>query len=214
MFIDLFFRYYYLHSIEILHTNPRLSIMSSHFISFHHLPHPLNLYWPHHRPPTAKPYLSHNPLFTSNYIWLPSNYISQITPRHALLPTAYLFALKPVLYHYCLHSRNPSHRLYPRQMERSPNSAHHYPPPPPQDHINFTIGRQNLHLKNLPEAAAAFRKLLSERLLPTLQSSNQQLSFLREYLGILSSVHDDTVWAPRPRLRCPYDNPHTCIDDL
>ena len=50
-----------------------------------------------------------------------------------------------------------------------------------EDHINFTIGRQSFNLKQLDNAAAAFKHLLTA---DSKQSPPQQNAFLREYLYV------------------------------
>ena len=50
-----------------------------------------------------------------------------------------------------------------------------------QDHINFTIGRQSFNLKQLENATAAFKHLLT---VDSKQSPPQQAAFLREYLFV------------------------------
>lgn len=50
-----------------------------------------------------------------------------------------------------------------------------------EDHINFTIGRQSHNLKQLENATAAFKHLLTEN---SKQTATQQNAFLREYLFV------------------------------
>ena len=50
-----------------------------------------------------------------------------------------------------------------------------------QDHINFIIGRQSFNLRQLEDALLAFKELL---LGESLQSSEQQASYLREFLFV------------------------------
>ena len=50
-----------------------------------------------------------------------------------------------------------------------------------QDHINFIIGRQSFNLRQLEDALSAFKELL---LGESLQSSEQQASYLREFLFV------------------------------
>ncbi|XP_060558094.1 trafficking protein particle complex subunit 8-like isoform X2 [Ruditapes philippinarum] len=50
-----------------------------------------------------------------------------------------------------------------------------------EDHINFTIGRQSHNLKQLENATAAFKHLLTE---DSKQTAMQQNAFLREYLFV------------------------------
>ena len=50
-----------------------------------------------------------------------------------------------------------------------------------QDHINFTIGRQSFNLKQLENASAAFKHLLT---VDSKQTPPQQAAFLREYLFV------------------------------
>lgn len=55
-----------------------------------------------------------------------------------------------------------------------------------QDHINFTLGRQSLNLKQLDNATAAFKHLLTEN---SKQIPSQQNAFLREYLFVYKVNH-------------------------
>ena len=50
-----------------------------------------------------------------------------------------------------------------------------------QDHINFTLGRQSFNVKQLDNATAAFKHLLTRG---SKQSAPQQAAFLREYLFV------------------------------
>ena len=50
-----------------------------------------------------------------------------------------------------------------------------------EDHINFMIGRQSFNLKQLDNAAAAFKHLLT---INSNQTAPQQVAFLREYLFV------------------------------
>ncbi|KAK3581188.1 hypothetical protein CHS0354_024722 [Potamilus streckersoni] len=50
-----------------------------------------------------------------------------------------------------------------------------------EDHINFTLGRQSHSLKQLENATAAFKHLLTEN---SKQTASQQNAFLREYLFV------------------------------
>ena len=50
-----------------------------------------------------------------------------------------------------------------------------------QDHINFIIGRQSFNLRQLEDALLAFKELL---LGESLQTSEQQASYLREFLFV------------------------------
>ena len=50
-----------------------------------------------------------------------------------------------------------------------------------QDHINFTMGRQSFNLKQLDNATAAFKHLLTQ---DSKQTPPQQSAFLREYLFV------------------------------
>ncbi|XP_048756747.2 trafficking protein particle complex subunit 8-like isoform X2 [Ostrea edulis] len=70
-----------------------------------------------------------------------------------------------------------------------------------EDHINFTLGRQSLNLKQLDNATAAFKHLLTEN---SKQIPSQQNAFLREYLFVYKqllgqeisnygSVHSNTL---------------------
>jgi hypothetical protein len=54
-----------------------------------------------------------------------------------------------------------------------------------EDHINFTIGRQSLNLKQLDNAASAFRHLLIQE---SKQTPVQQNAFLREYLFVYKQL--------------------------
>ncbi|KAK3085582.1 hypothetical protein FSP39_005648 [Pinctada imbricata] len=76
-----------------------------------------------------------------------------------------------------------------------------------EDHINFTIGRQSFNLKQLENATAAFKHLLTEN---SKQSHSHQSSFLREYLFVykqlLSQEASTTVGlhsGPLPELPIP-----------
>lgn len=50
-----------------------------------------------------------------------------------------------------------------------------------QDHINLTVGRQSFNLKQLENATAAFKHLLTK---DSRQPAVQQVAFLKEYLCI------------------------------
>ena len=50
-----------------------------------------------------------------------------------------------------------------------------------EDHINFTLGRQSFNLKQLDNATAAFKHLLTAE---SKQSVIQQNAFLKEYLFV------------------------------
>ncbi|XP_061162581.1 trafficking protein particle complex subunit 8-like isoform X1 [Saccostrea echinata] len=54
-----------------------------------------------------------------------------------------------------------------------------------EDHINFTLGRQSLNLKQLDNATAAFKHLLTEN---SKQIPSQQNAFLREYLFVYKQL--------------------------
>ena len=68
-----------------------------------------------------------------------------------------------------------------------------------QDHINFTIGRQSFNLKQLENATAAFKHLLS---LDSKQSPPQQAAFLREYLFVYRVSNGSRfVWVHTAQVR-------------
>lgn len=54
-----------------------------------------------------------------------------------------------------------------------------------EDHINFTIGRQSFNLKQLENATAAFKHLLTEN---SKQTATQQGAFFREYLFVYKQL--------------------------
>lgn len=54
-----------------------------------------------------------------------------------------------------------------------------------EDHINFTLGRQSFNLKQLENATAAFKHLLTEN---SKQIASQQGAFLREYLFVYKQL--------------------------
>lgn len=54
-----------------------------------------------------------------------------------------------------------------------------------EDHINFTIGRQSFNLKQLENACAAFKHLLTSE---SKQTPPQQAAFLREYLFVYKQL--------------------------
>ncbi|XP_028410002.1 trafficking protein particle complex subunit 8-like [Dendronephthya gigantea] len=55
-----------------------------------------------------------------------------------------------------------------------------------EDHINFIIGRQSFNLRQLEDALLAFRELL---LGESLQTADQQASYLREYLFVFQQLN-------------------------
>lgn len=59
-----------------------------------------------------------------------------------------------------------------------------------EDHINFTLGRQSLNLKQLDNATAAFKHLLTEN---SKQIPSQQNAFLREYLFVYKQLLSQEV---------------------
>lgn len=59
-----------------------------------------------------------------------------------------------------------------------------------EDHINFTIGRQSFNLKQLENATAAFKHLLTA---DSRQTTAQQAAFLREYLFVYKQLLGQTI---------------------
>eukprot|EP01134_Creolimax_fragrantissima_P006646 CFRG6646T1 len=57
-----------------------------------------------------------------------------------------------------------------------------------EDHIHFTVGRQSFYVNDFPHALGSFSQLLRENK----QSSQQEASYLREYLFTLNSSHSHT----------------------
>ncbi|XP_076873114.1 trafficking protein particle complex subunit 8 isoform X2 [Brachyhypopomus gauderio] len=69
-----------------------------------------------------------------------------------------------------------------------------------EDHINFTIGRQSFTLRQLDNAVAAFRHILTN---DSKQTATQQSAFLREYLYVYKSVSQSSCDASLPQLPLP-----------
>ncbi|XP_075069567.1 trafficking protein particle complex subunit 8 isoform X2 [Mixophyes fleayi] len=72
-----------------------------------------------------------------------------------------------------------------------------------EDHINFTIGRQSVTLRQLDNAVSAFRHVLIN---DSKQPASQQGSFLREYLYVYKNVCQQSPESPLPQLPLPYIN--------
>ncbi|XP_033124771.1 trafficking protein particle complex subunit 8-like isoform X2 [Anneissia japonica] len=78
-----------------------------------------------------------------------------------------------------------------------------------EDHINFTIGRQSFNLKQLDNASAAFKHLLTS---DSRQPAVQQAAFLREYLFVFqqqmaTATQDGKALSPGlPQLPLPIIN--------
>ncbi|CAI9716399.1 particle complex subunit 8-like isoform X1 [Octopus vulgaris] len=75
-----------------------------------------------------------------------------------------------------------------------------------EDHINFIIGRQSFNLKQLENATAAFKHLLTA---DSCQTTAQQAAFLKEYLFVYKqllgqSLNEGTLYpGPLPELPLP-----------
>ncbi|XP_073535306.1 trafficking protein particle complex subunit 8 isoform X1 [Phyllobates terribilis] len=72
-----------------------------------------------------------------------------------------------------------------------------------EDHINFTIGRQSVTLRQLDNAVSAFRHILIN---DSKQPALQQGTFLREYLYVYKNVCHQAPDSPLPQLPLPYIN--------
>ncbi|KAG9478979.1 hypothetical protein GDO78_012579 [Eleutherodactylus coqui] len=72
-----------------------------------------------------------------------------------------------------------------------------------EDHINFTIGRQSVTLRQLDNAVSAFRHILIN---DSKQPASQQGTFLREYLYVYKNVCQQSPDSPLPQLPLPYIN--------
>ncbi|XP_072267380.1 trafficking protein particle complex subunit 8 [Pyxicephalus adspersus] len=72
-----------------------------------------------------------------------------------------------------------------------------------EDHINFTIGRQSVTLRQLDNAVSAFRHILIN---DSKQPALQQGAFLREYLYVYKNVCQQSPESPLPQLPLPYIN--------
>ncbi|XP_005105619.1 trafficking protein particle complex subunit 8 [Aplysia californica] len=77
-----------------------------------------------------------------------------------------------------------------------------------EDHIHFTIGRQSVNLKQLENATAAFKHLLTEQ---SKQPTSQQAAFLREYLFVYKQLlsqeeRDSSSYGHLPELPLPLVN--------
>ncbi|KAM9307992.1 trafficking protein particle complex subunit 8 [Gastrophryne carolinensis] len=72
-----------------------------------------------------------------------------------------------------------------------------------EDHINFTIGRQSITLRQLDNAVSAFRHILIN---DSKQPASQQGAFLREYLYVYKNVCQQSPESPLPQLPLPYIN--------
>ncbi|ESO86902.1 hypothetical protein LOTGIDRAFT_202689, partial [Lottia gigantea] len=72
-----------------------------------------------------------------------------------------------------------------------------------EDHIHFTIGRQSFNLKQLENATAAFKHLLSE---DSRQIPSQQNSYLREYLFVYKVTGENSSYGRLPELPLPNVN--------
>ncbi|XP_068093412.1 trafficking protein particle complex subunit 8 isoform X2 [Hyperolius riggenbachi] len=72
-----------------------------------------------------------------------------------------------------------------------------------EDHINFTIGRQSVTLRQLDNAVSAFRHILIN---DSKQPALQQGAFLREYLYVYKNVCQLSPESPLPQLPLPYIN--------
>ncbi|XP_056377756.1 trafficking protein particle complex subunit 8 isoform X3 [Hyla sarda] len=72
-----------------------------------------------------------------------------------------------------------------------------------EDHINFTIGRQSVTLRQLDNAVSAFRHILIN---DSKQPASQQGTFLREYLYVYKNVCQQSPDSPIPQLPLPYIN--------
>lgn len=75
-----------------------------------------------------------------------------------------------------------------------------------EDHINLTVGRQSFNLKQLENATAAFKHLLTKN---SRQPAVQQVAFLREYLCIYKQLlsgqsQDGQSLATLPQLPLPF----------
>nr|XP_054772074.1 trafficking protein particle complex subunit 8-like [Lytechinus pictus] len=75
-----------------------------------------------------------------------------------------------------------------------------------EDHINLTVGRQSFNLKQLENATAAFKHLLTKN---SRQPAVQQVAFLKEYLCIYKQLlttqsQDGQCVMPLPQLPLPF----------
>ena len=73
-----------------------------------------------------------------------------------------------------------------------------------QDHINFTIGRQSLGLKQLENSTLAFKHLLTR---DSRQTLSQQITFIKEYIQVFKVCSRSPFSRPPSALRPPYARP-------